>query len=71
MTTTIYQRWQRKPDAGPDHAAIWVLCTERGEPVYATGTKTDIQCATLDRIPFCIKPTALKAHYAPAPKVLE
>jgi hypothetical protein len=66
MTPNFVSSWRRKPGFGPGHERIQVLQLESdGTPCPAQGSKSDIQCATEDRIPFTMKPQALKQRYEP------
>lgn len=60
-----FTRWKRKPGTGPGHEEIIVYENPKtGEPLSAIhGRKNEIQCATVDRIPFTMKLTNLRAHY--------
>lgn len=62
MSAGGYVKWRRKPDVGPGLAEIFVLEFE-GKPQPALPTRSEIQAATLDRIPFTIAPNSLRDHY--------
>lgn len=60
-----WQIWKRKKGLPPGHPRIYVLVDRLGRPAPALASKPDIQCSTLDKIPFCMKPETLKNNYEP------
>lgn len=63
---TRFVVWKRKPGLPPGHAEIFVECRESGQPVEIE--KGQVQCATITRIPFCMKISGLLERYeSPTP----
>lgn len=58
---TVWKKW-RRTEKTPGHTTIWVLCNGAGV-VREGKADNEVQCSTLDRIPFRMKAADLFKRY--------
>lgn len=65
---SVWKKYRRRPGQEHVHPVILVAIGADSKPVPAVGSRTEVQCSTIDRIPFTLSPKKLADLFEEAPE---